>query len=249
MRKKVFSSVRKHRLGVFAGILVCASLATIFVPALSLSVGNTFFGGNAPLYNVRLAQFLFEQAAHPLLPVSTPRYAHYQLSRTEFIRGDLVNALDEIRAELSLYPGDTGAYYILGLTLGYMGRTYEAIDAFSTYIDTHPGTWAGRNDKAWLQFRLGDIDGALATIEPIANNFKFTPWVQNTYCVLLINKQRYEEAQQVCERAKEEIDAMSTSDWGRSYPGNDPRIYGQGLSAMKATVQANLELLQRETNG
>jgi tetratricopeptide (TPR) repeat protein len=156
-----------------------------------------------------------------------------------------MRALDEIKKELEIYPDDTNAYYVLGLIYGFMGRSHEGIDAFSQYIDTHPRTWAGRNDKAWLQFRIGDFEGALATIEPIVTQFPYTPWVQNTYCSLLINTTRYADAKKACIHAKELIDAMTEKDWGHAYPGNDPRIYGEGLEAMNGSINENLKILEK----
>lgn len=57
---------------------------------------------------------------------------------------------------------------------------------------------------------IGDIDGALKTIEPIVVSFPKTPWVQNTYCALLLNKpERLNEALQVCILAKTAADGMT----------------------------------------
>jgi tetratricopeptide (TPR) repeat protein len=219
-------------------------LILFFYPFLSLALGNIFFGGISQVYNVRLAQLLFKHAAYPILPVQPPRYAHHQLSRTYFIQGKLNDAFEEINKELVIYPNNIKAYYILGLTNGYMDRTYEAIDAFSRYIEANPETWAGRNDKAWLQFRIGDIDGALETIQPIIKQYPETPWVQNTYCALLINKpDRHEEAMTVCTLAKDLSDRMTPQDWGYAYPGNDPRIYREGLQAMKDSATKNLRII------
>lgn len=233
----------------FVSFLVAVVVGTSF-PKYFFSAGNLFFGDISALYNLNVAHVLFKQAAYPLLRSKSVPYAHYQLSRTYFIKGDLFSALDEAKAELAAYPDHTGTYYILGLTYGYMNRDHEAIEAFSHYIETHPGTWAGRNDKAWLQFRVGDIDGALATMEPIAENFPHTPWVQNTLCALLINKEdRLTDAERACARAKESINKMTTSDWGRAYPGNHPQIYKNGLQSMHKSIEQNLAILSaRRTN-
>lgn len=219
-------------------------LITIFLsPSATFRIGNFFFGDIPQLYNIQVARFLFERAAYPPLSKTPPPYAHYQLSRTYFVTGDLYRALDEARTELRIYPEHTGTYYILGLTYGYLNRHHEAIDAFSSYIETHPGTWAGRNDKAWLQFRIGNIAGAIETIEPIAENFKYTPWIQNTYCALLMNQNRLAEAEIACNNVREAVEKMSELDWGYAYPGNDPAIYGTGLELMKQSVKQNLDLL------
>lgn len=230
--------------------LVVAIILGITLPSILFRVGNVFFGDIPRLYQIDIAHFLFKQAAYPILQSESVPYAHYQLSRTYFIKGDLFAALDEAKAELIAYPDHTGTYYILGLTYGYMNRNYEAIDAFSKYIETHPGTWAGRNDKAWLQFRVGDIDGALATIEPIAESFPYTPWVQNTLCALLINKEgRLADAERTCSQAKQSIDKMTAADWGRAYPGNHPQIYKNGVESMRESIEHNLALLSKKRAG
>lgn len=224
--------------------LLFAGTTIFLVPSFSFKIGNIFFGGIQPLYNIQLAQLFYKTSLHSPLSDLPPRYAHYQLGRTYFIQGKLSEAAEETETELKIYPDNTTAYYILGLTYGYLNRPYEAIDVFSKYIDTHPGTWAGRNDKAWLQFRVGDIKGALDTIEPIAKDFSYTPWVQNTYCTLLLNTTRYKEAKNVCARAKAIIDKMTPEEWGRAYPGNDPRIYSEGLAAMKNSISQNLSIVE-----
>lgn len=230
---------------VIIGVFLCFFISIFFIPSFSFALGNIFFGSIPSLYNVKLAQILYKRAAYPLFPKSTPRYAHHQLSSAYFVQGDLNNALDEAKEELKIYPDDIKAYYLIGLTLGYMNKNYEAIDVFSQYIEKNPGTWAGRNDKAWLQFKIGDIEGAIETIEPVAQNFKFTPWIQNTYCALLINKkERSDDARIVCNNAKELIYKMTKNDWGWAYPGNDPRIYETGLEGMKKSIDANVSILE-----
>lgn len=233
-----------EKLGVFFCVIIFSlAILIFFVPPFAFSLGNIFFGDIPRLYNLNTAHFLFNRAAYPIFQSDPVPYAHYQLSRTDFIRGDLHPALDEARAELRHYPEHTGTYYILGLTYGYMNRNHEAIDAFSKYIETHPGTWAGRNDKAWLQFRVGDIAGAMETIEPIAESFPNTPWVQNTYCALLFNQNRLAEAETACNNASEVAARMNGTDWGHAYPGNDPRIYGTGLEMLRRSINENLQLI------
>ena len=42
--------------------------------------------------------------------------------------------------------------------------------------------------------------------------------------------------------AQKIVNSMTEREWGGAYPGNDPRIYGTGLSAMKKSIDTNLEL-------
>lgn len=223
-------------------ILTALLLVIVFSTPVHYKVGGLFFGESPALYNVILAQFFFEHATNPLIG-RVPPYAYHQLSRTYFIQGELTVALDLAYKEIALYPEHKSTYYIIGLTLGYLNREEEAIEAFGKFIEYKPESWAARNDRAWLQFRIGDIDGALTTIEPVAI-FTNNPWVQNTYGTILLNMSRKDEARIAFENAKRVADTMSEEDWGSAYPGNDPRIYGTGLQAMKTSIENNLVLLK-----
>ncbi|MDB5259786.1 MAG: system TPR-repeat lipoprotein [Candidatus Nomurabacteria bacterium] len=222
-------------------VLLIAIIYILSSSSLHYKIGNVFFGQVSSLYNVNLANLFFRASIHPIIG-NPPLFAHYQLSRTYFIKGDLDQALAEAQKELEVYPENIRTYYILGLTLGYMNREHEAIDAFSKFIEANPETWAARNDKAWLQFRIGDMDGALATMKPISY-MKNNPWVQNTYGTILMNKKDYKGAMEAFNQALNETSMMTTADWGEAYPGNDPRIYAPGLNAMKLSIEENIKLL------
>lgn len=234
--------VRKHSLFIGSILLVTAFCYFLLSASLHYRIGNMFFGQVPSLYNITLAHFFFTRASYPLFGQAAPEFAHYELSRTNFIRGDFKQSIAEAQRELACYPDNSRTYYILGLTYGYVGEERRAIDAFTKFIDTHPETWAARNDKAWLQFRIGDIDGALSTIMPVAA-MTTNPWVQNTYGTLLMNKDRNIEARQAFQSAKNAANSMKGTTWGMAYPGNDPRIYDAGLNAMRASIDNNLQLL------
>jgi tetratricopeptide (TPR) repeat protein len=234
--------MKKHHSLLLLSTLTIIFASVLFFPSSCQRLGNLFFGKVPALYNVTLAQFFFERAAYPLFGTAEP-YAHYQLSRTHFIQGNLDVAVSEIQKEIEVYPDHVRAYYILGLTYGYQNEEEKAIEAFSKFIEANPDSWAARNDKAWLQFRLGNITGALLTITPVAQDTD-NPWVQNTYGTLLLNKKRYAEAEEAFLNAKRVTDTMDENTWGQAYPGNDPRIYGTGLNAMKLSIANNLQLLE-----
>ncbi|MEZ4195484.1 MAG: tetratricopeptide repeat protein [Candidatus Paceibacterota bacterium] len=196
-----------------------------------------------------MAHFFYQQAIYldkkDGLP---PPYVHYQLSRIAFIEGNLDVAMQEIYNELDIYPQNTHTYYIKGLTLGYMNREHEAIDAFSKFIEYKPESWAARNDKAWLQFRIGEIDEAMLTILPAVQNHPDNPWLLNTFGVLLMNQGHFTEAENALNRALELSMIMTEESWGRAYPGNSPQIYKQGLDAMRKTIKENLTKIKSRQN-
>lgn len=240
---KLLRLISKQMITFFTITIFLVSIFFILISsAFNLTIGNIFFGGTPSLYNVNLAQFFFFQATRPLIGNVAP-YANYQLSRTYFIKGDLSEAVVLANRELELYPEHYTTYYILGLTLGYMNREEEAIDAFTKFIAYKPNSWAARNDKAWLQFRIGDIDGALETIKPMSTE-STNPWVQNTYGILLFNKNLCTESSEALQNAKKFAGTMTPLEWGKSYPGNDPRVYNLGLTAMRESIEENIALLK-----
>lgn len=246
MRKKVrFIGSRKYTQLIPVVLAAFVASYLFLSPSLHQAAGNLFFGKVTPLYNVTLAKFFFERSAYPFLGNPEPS-AHYQLSRTYFIQGYLIDAALEAEKQLEFYPNHIRTYYVLGLIYGYLNDEERAINMFSRYIENDTTSWAARNDKAWLQFRIGDIDGALETIEPVAHDIK-NPWVQNTYGALLMNKKRYKEAERAFLYAKNAANAMTEKDWGVAYPGNDPRVYGTGLSAMRTSIEDNLALVRQKS--
>jgi tetratricopeptide (TPR) repeat protein len=157
-------STISKQLGQSLVFLITIVFIYLFIqPSTQYKIGDVFFGRVPKLYNVTLAQFFFYQAANPWYGKPAP-YANHQLSRTYFIQGYLSESLAVAKEELEIYPDHKATYYIIGLTLGYMNRENEAIDAFTKYIEYNPATWAGRNDKAWLQFRIGNFEGVLETL-------------------------------------------------------------------------------------
>jgi tetratricopeptide (TPR) repeat protein len=239
---KVFID-KKNIYRILLWLGVCLLAIFVLLPTTQYKLGNVFFGSVPALYNVNLSQYFFLYAAYP--PVGkAPEFAHYQLSRTYFIQGKLQESLEEAYIEVALYPDNIRTYYILGLTYGYLNQEQEAIKAFSKFIDGNPNSWAARNDKAWLQFRIGDIKEALETVEPVAH--VYNPWIQNTYGILLLNLQRNEEARRALTLAHSAVLEMTDSEWGAAYPGNDPRTYSTGRQALIQSIESNLKLLAEE---
>lgn len=233
--------IQNHLKLLISTIVTVTLIVVFFFPQTHYKLGSVFFGEVPKLYNINLAQYFYLYSAYPLIG-KAPEFSHYQLSRTYFIKGDLRTALKEAKKELELYPDNLRTYYILGLTLGYMHQEEKAIEAFSKFIEAYPNSWAARNDKAWLQFRVGDIEGALVTIEPVSNIVN--PWIQNTYGTLLMNNGNYTEANNAFVLASEIVYQMTEESWGKAYPGNDPKIYEVGLQGMKNSINDNLQLVR-----
>jgi tetratricopeptide (TPR) repeat protein len=224
-------------------ILIIVSVYVFFIPKSFL--GEAFFGGVPPLYNTTLAQFFYTQSLRFDTKDGKPEpYIYYQLARIDFIKGNFDTSLDKLQTELKIFPDHTHTYYMLGLVYGYTGRERAGIDAFSKYIEYDPGTWAGRNDMAWLLFRIGDIPNALNTMSDAYQLYPDNPWVLNSYGVLLMNVGLLSEAHNVLTHGNIVVESLTPETWGAAYPGNDPRIYATGLTAMKISLAENLMLVE-----
>lgn len=232
----------KKRAPWFILLILIFCIAYSYRGETLMTIGGFTFGNKKTIfYSLPIATFAYTKAAEMNSPFP---FSNYQLGRIAFIKGDFETALTYFEKELAFYPHTTKTYYMLGLTLGYMHREKEGIEMFSRYIENTTDTWASYNDKAWLQFRIGDVDGALATIEEVVQVQPYNPWIANTYGVLLMNKKRYKEAEDSFLKGRERLETMTEEDWGQAYPGNDPRIYTTGLSAMRQSYEDNLELVR-----
>lgn len=239
---KIESKLNVFLFGVIIFLLVCLSYI-FWVPK---SFFGSLFIDSRYVHNLDISEFFYRQSLlfdreDTDLPLP---YVHYQLARIQFLRGNFDLSLLELEKELALYPNNDHTYYTLGLVYGYNKEEEKAIAAFKKFLVYMPGSWAARNDLAWLQFRIGDIDGALDTILPAINFADPNPWIFNTYGVLLMNKDDFAGAEEALGRAVALEEAMTPQDWGQAYPGNDTRIQFEGLEAMRSSIADNLKKLQ-----
>src|SRR3989344_751172 len=238
----VIGATRKTSAGMFLWTNTkIAPLATLVSPndaRLQFEIGNYYFGGGA--YDITKAQGYFERALEINPQIQG---AHYQLGRTYFIQSAFYDALREINKELELHPDFKRSYYMRGLVHGYSKRYTEAENDFKEFLKWKPKSWAGHNDLAWIYFMKGDYKNSATTAR---EGLKYVPnnvWLLNSLGVALLNEGKLEEAKKALTDALASATAMTPADWGRSYPGNNPSVYGDGLMAMKASIKRNLELI------
>lgn len=211
-------------------------------------IGNAMFGGNIlgyTFYNLNTAEYFLTKANEA---TNTKTWTNYQLSRIDFIRGNFNYAVYFANQELLLHPENCRTHYIRGLTYGYMERLDEAIADFEIFNECFPDTWAGHNDLAWFWFRKGNMNKVIEIVEKTINknNNATSPWLQNTYGTALMNVGRYAESKNALLMAKYLASNLTENDWGRSYPGNDSSVYKIGLSAMRKSIDGNLEILDKK---
>lgn len=206
--------------------------------ALRLAIGYYFFGHGA--YDLDQAKSAYTQVL-ALDPEN--RDAHYQLARIHFLESDFPQAIEHIDQTLALDPEFSKAYYMKGLILGYRGSLIEAIGYFEHFIELVPDNWAGYNDLAWIHFQLGRYEKTLAVAEAGLAQSPENPWLLNMRGLALLNLDRPAEAAEAFAHARVRADEMQPENWGQSYPGNDPKIYAEGLERMREAIGHNLDLV------
>src|SRR3989344_3285610 len=207
-------------------------------PQLFFAMGNRYFGGGA--YDVDRAQGYFEKSLEIDPKIAG---AHYQLARIYFIRGDFYTALNEINKEIELYPDFKRSYYVRGLIYGYAKQPDKATADFKEFLKWKPESWAGHNDLAWVYFMKGDYKNSAETAREGLVSSPNNVWLLNSLGVALLNEGKLTEAKEALTKAQTAAEAMTLADWGKSYPGNNPSVYGDGLDAMRASIKRNLALI------
>lgn len=243
MKKKKGNKNNLNKENILKYMLIFVSIVAVLYflinrQKIMFSLGNEFLGGKFT-YNVDLAQKLYLGSI--LSGNKDVIWSNYQLSRTYFIQGDFTNAIIYANKELENFPENCRTHYIRGLAYGYAGMMEPAITDFEKFIQCFPDEWAGYNDLAWLWFRQGNMDKVIEVIEKISYKYPYNPWLMNMYGTALMNKGEYERALEALQKAKYSADKMTEEDWGKSYPGNNSKIYQYGLTSMRNIIDANIE--------
>lgn len=202
--------------------------------------GNYYFGGTT--YDIDRALANFQKAASYENTQNDPIL--YQIGRVYFIQGRLDLALTEFDRQLEENPDYKRTYYMRGLTYGYLNRFAEAEADFETYLEWRPGSWAAYNDIAWVFFRSGQYQKAEDAARKGLEIEPMNPWLSNALGAILVNQERYEEAEQLLIDAQIGFSLLGPEGWGVAYPGNDPRIYAQGHQASIASAEENLRIVR-----
>ena len=168
-------------------------------------VGSQYFdSGKARMYDIERAQILFDRALSrdPTIP-----FAHHQLARIAFLRGDFYSALRLIDAEIALPggPKSPSSYYIRGLIEGYMGAYNDSAHSYEEYLTFDPHNWAAINDYAWVLLKANrPKDAAGATASGLVL-FPTNPWLLNTNATALYEVGDKEHARIQIMKAREAV--------------------------------------------
>lgn len=174
----------------------------------------------------------------------------YQLGRIDFLEGNYPAALYKFDKQIALYGEQVpSVYYMKGLTYGYKARKsgdasdwQKAEENFLKFLEDKPESPWTRTDLSWVYFSQGKFAEMVPLLEEGLSFEPQNPWLLNMYGLSLMNTDRRDEARTQFEQALEFASYLGEEDWGRTYPGNDPAAWQQGLVEFQSLIKKNLEL-------
>lgn len=210
-------------------------------------LGDAYFGGDRG-YDLQCARAAYVRALS--IDSRGDAQAWHQLGRIDFLEGKFDDAIDRFNKQIE-YFGDTlpNVHYMLGLTYGYRARR-DANDAdwqlsetsFKKYLELDPGSPWARTDLAWTLFSLGRYEEMKPIVEEGLKNNPRHPWLLNMYGLSLLNTNDRLKAHSYFVDALDALATYTAEDWGRAYPGNDPRSWNTGLEEMRSAIEHNVDI-------
>ncbi|MFZ1075610.1 MAG: hypothetical protein WAN50_04525 [Minisyncoccia bacterium] len=217
---------------------------------LAFEIGSYYFGNQAMIgisdarpYDLQTAARAFKEAS-AIAP--TQPLAHYMLARIEFINSDFDAALDDLNAELALYPENKRTLYMRGLAYTYRGSPGDYAKAesdFRAFVAWAPTEWAGYNDLAFVLAKDKKYAEAVPVIQEgiaRANGGATNPWLWDLLGVMQLNLNQPASALKSFLKAESLASMLTDTDWQRAYPGNNPSIAQSGLTAMQTGIEKNI---------
>ena len=194
------------------------------------------------LYDIDRAEYFYGKALE--YDAAYP-YVHHQLARVAFLRGNFEGAMIHINTEIDLHgEEEPNTYYIRALIEGYMGDYDASARDYEHFLASEPNNWATMNDYAWVLLKAGKAKEAAVVTERGIGLFPDNPWLLNSHATALYELGRSEEALPIAQKAVAEVNKLREEQWLHAYPGNDPRIAGQGISSFREAVINNMHMIK-----
>ncbi|NBV77463.1 hypothetical protein EBR66_04845 [bacterium] len=193
-------------------------------------------------YDLDRAEFFLQESLR-LNPLQ--HYAHHQLGRIEFLRGNLTGAIAHLDIEIQRYQlKSASSYYVRGLVKGYQDDFKSSAEDYEVYLRSDPYNWAALNDYAWVLLKSGRSDEALVSLDWGLMREPSNPWLLNSKAVALFDLKEYEKAMEASASALRSVTNVTEADWIRAYPGNDPLIAGEGVQSLRQAIKANMHRIR-----
>jgi len=219
-------------------------------------IGQYYFnhdGTSADAYNLVLAREYYDQAV--ALDPKVDEALWYQFGRLEFIEGNLDAALEKFEKQLDYFGEELpNVQYMKGLTYGYKARrTNDPADwrqaelAFINFLPYAPTSPWTRVDLAWVYFSQGKYEEMKPVLEEGMSYRSNNAWLLNMYGLALLNTGDAQGALENFVKAQNAAFDLTEADWGESYPGNHPDLWGAGLAEFRMVIAKNIKLALSST--
>ncbi len=217
----------------------------------NFTLGQYYFNhddDSAGPYDLKKAQFFYERAIAENSAANNILW--YQSGRVDFINGDFDKALSKFQQQRTYFGDDIpNVYYMTGLTYAYRARQTGSTENwkqaeidFKKAVDFfYEAPWP-YVDLAWVYFSQGKFDDMKSVLEKGLSYESNNPWLLNMYGLALLNTGDRELAHEYFLFAQEQAEKLTVEDWGNSYPGNDPNVWGAGLAEFKTLINKNVLL-------
>lgn len=201
-----------------------------------------FDSANPTQYDIGRAEYFFKLAAAKDL---TLPYVYHELARIDFLKGNFNSALAKINFQIQM-QGDTtpNSYYIRGLIEGYMEEYKSSAKDYEHFLQSDPRNWAALNDYAWVLLKAQRFQDAADTTARGLVDFPENPWLLNSRATALYEMHQYPAALAAAQKANTVVANVTEVQWLHAYPGNDPKIGGEGLAAFKKAISDNMHTIQ-----
>ena len=209
---------------------------------LAYRFGNNHFDAASPnAYDLESALYFLKKAD---AFGSRDLYLHHQIARMYFLRGEHEKAMREISVQISVHGDSTpNSYYVRGLIEGYMGDYDASIADYRRYLESDPGNWAANNDYAWVLLKAGRIAEAQAATENGLAYAPSNPWLLNSNAIARFETGDREGAWRIVQLATAAANQVTEAEWLTAYPGNDPRVAGEGIAALQKAITDNMHTI------
>ena len=135
------------------------------------------------------------------------------------------------------------SYYVRGLTLGFLGRYDEGSKDFAYYLRQDSSRWPPYEDYSWLLLKADRPAEALTVLQDGIAKFPNNPWLLNSRASALYELGRLGDARTSAQAAMTAAHSVTTEDWMKVNPGNDPNMAPVGIQKLRDVIEHNITLI------
>ena len=143
-----------------------------------------------------------EQCRRPARPtISSKATRSFNAGVKAAASGDAAKARAEFQSALKRDPRAYPAMYNLGVLADRAGNEGDALSEYQRTLAIVPDYEPAVRGMTTIQLRRGQVQTAVATVEPLANRYRSNLELQALYAEILVEARRYDEAWMAARRA------------------------------------------------